>query len=129
MKVIKKKSFPQVELSVDNVLENKEYKVLLIEYYHNEELYRIINEKNEPQLYPSIAFNIVDNSLDKIWRVIPFDEKYYNDEIHDGNGLRYIGPKEFAYNYYFFRDWFNNKKKEKKVLKDFLESYPEYKNE
>jgi len=144
MKVKIKREYPKLktDLSIKDILYDKEYKVLLIEFNLQEELYRIINEKNEPTLYPAVIFKIIDGKIDINWKFHPLAEKYYperldtylnNEETFVGyhlltNGIWYIGPKEFAYNYYFFRDWFNNKKKERKVLKDFLESYPEYKN-
>ncbi len=123
---IKKKNNLQIEeykYAVNHIINDKLYDVLCIEYGW----YRIINELGEPALFPSIAFNIIDNTLPNNWIVQESTEEEYEHDDDAGNSIAYFGPKDFLISSCFFENYFDNCKTEVLVLFKYLLKKQEYK--
>jgi hypothetical protein len=70
--------------------------------------YRIINDNEEPILYPPIIFDIIDKTEPEEWIT-----EYGND------GERYSYPKELN-RVGFFEEYFDDDEKTIKIFKDYL---------
>jgi len=126
MKVKKKKilQIPEYKYAVNHILEDKTYDVLCIEFGN----YRILDECGEPALFPSIAFNIVDNLIPNDWIIKESTEEEYDHEDDRGNSIAYIGPKEFLIYQYFFVDYFDDNSDVLNILLNYLCTKKEYKD-
>ena len=90
-----------------NLVADKNYNVLGIEA----DDYRIINENNEPILYPTEIFDIIDNTEPDDW-ITEYGE----------DGERYSYPKELM-SIGFFEDYFDGNKKVEMDLKNYILSH------
>ena len=80
-------------------------KYLVIEIDH--ESYRIINDNDEPILYPKELFTIVDDTIPEDWVHEKFDDGEY-----------FLHPPEFKD--YFFEDYFDGDKNVKAIFKKYI---------
>jgi len=126
MKVKKKKDLqiPEYKYAVNHILEKKAYDVLCIEFGD----YRILNECGEPASFPSIAFDIINNSIPDDWIIKESTEEEYDHEDDRGNSIAYIGPREFLVYQYFFVDYFDDNKDVVNILLNYLCTNKKYKD-
>jgi hypothetical protein len=105
-KLIKKQSAID-DYQIHSLTLNNVYEVLGIEA----DDYRIIDEDNEPYLFPPDCFEIVDNSIPAFWKT-----EYGEDKE------RYSYPPRW-FSVGFFEDYFDNVKE---VRDQFWKEYKEY---
>ena len=87
-----------------NLMVNKVYEVIGV----SDEHYRVINELNEPILYPKGLFNIIDSYIPNDW----VENRYSDDEYYiDPPGLDKPG---------FYEDYFDGKIEAIEAFKKFL---------
>jgi len=89
---------------IHNIKNGKVYDVIALDW----KTYSIINEDNEPILYPKKYFDVVDPTIPKNWVWKKFEDKTY-----------YAAPPEFA-ELGFFERWHDHKESARKIFDEYL---------
>ena len=116
MIIKRKKEILTIDTNSYMLESNKYYRVLFI----SKGYYSLIDDLFNLTSFPSVDFEIIDNSLDYIWRINQLENKYLIN-----TGIWFIGPEVFNnFSYYYTNP--HEQDKEDKILSNFLTKYPEY---
>jgi hypothetical protein len=106
MKVQLKPNYLKIDKHKHRLILGKIYDVIGIEA----DEYRILNENNEPILYPPKIFDLIDTKEPEEWIT-----------VYGKDGERYSYPKELN-RVGFFEDYFDDDEKAKKDFNDYIKN-------
>lgn len=73
----------------------------------DDENYRIIDDNNEPILYPKYLFEVIDNSQTDDWVKVSYDDGEY-----------FVDPPELS-DTYFYEKYFDGDKESREIFKKY----------